>query len=303
MFKTFPEFSKLTLNDRAEYESYIKDFPPIADMSFASVMTWWNGLGQAAASVLNDNLIVSYWVPGFEAEAGLALIGVNKVDESFCSIFDYLAIRGETPKLVCVPEFVVGHVRYPDLFHFKEQRADCEYIVSAAKFAHLDATPSWKRQKIQHQLQQMEGLHWEVRPLDLTDPKELALLLETTKKWWGKNINNIGKIERDAMHMAIKDHTVLDFQNVCLLVEGRLLGFCLYRRPSDQAYAIIHFIKATGNKVLGYELISHLFAKYFYERGVKKININTDAGNLRLRMFMLSLGPSNYFRKYSVKPV
>jgi hypothetical protein len=58
-----------------------------------------------------------------------------------------------------------------------------------------------------------------------------------------------------------------------------------------------------GDKMLGFELIGHLFAKYLADRGVDDVNINTDLGDLRLRMFMLTLGPTNFFRKYSVEPV
>ncbi len=133
-FKTFPEFSKLTLEDREAYEALIKDYPPIYDISSPSLMSWWNTLGGMSVSILNGNLVVPYWMPGDEKRSGLSLIGTNAVDESFCILFDYLRERGEPVRLVNVPEFVITNVRYPSMFNFKEDRARSEYILSVSKF-------------------------------------------------------------------------------------------------------------------------------------------------------------------------
>ncbi len=301
-FATFPEFTKLNTQHRAEYESFVKDFSPIADVSFASVMTWWNSLDQAAVSVLNGNLVISYWMPEFEADAGLSLVGLNKVDESICTIFDHLKSRGEKPRLVGVPELVINNIRYHDLFHVQEERRDCEYVVLAARYGDLDNMPAWKRHKIKLMLQKMRGVALEVRPLNMESRAERRMLMEAMETWQGKNINNIGTVERDAMRLAVEHFTELEYESVAMIVEGRLRGFCIYRRPHDKDYAVIHFIKATSNKMLDFGLISHLFAKHFLDMGVIYVNINTDAGNLGLRMFMLTLGPVNFFRKYIVEP-
>src|SRR5689334_17126748 len=122
MFKTFPEFSKLTLADKAEYEALIKDYSPVYDVSFPALMSWWNTLGEMSISVLNNNLVVPYWLPGDERRSGLSLIGTNDIDESLCVLFDYLRDKGDPVRLVNVPEFVVTNVRYPGLFTFKEDR-------------------------------------------------------------------------------------------------------------------------------------------------------------------------------------
>lgn len=302
MFKTFPEFSKLTLNDRKEYEAYVKDFPPTADISFASLMTWWNSLNQAAVSVLNDNLVVSYWMPEFESEAGLALIGINQVDESLCVLFDYLVGQGQRVRSVFVPEFVVGHIRYPELFNFKAQRKDYEYILALSKYANLEEMTGWKRQKIEKQLQKVSSLKLELRPLDFGDPVEYRIFFEASRKWWKKNINYFGSVEWDAMKLAVQNYSQLGLESIALFIEGHLQGFCIYFRSHDSKYVTVHFIKATGSKMLKFELIGHLFAKHLFESGVQYVNINTDVGNLPLRMFMLTLGPTDFFRKYTIEP-
>jgi hypothetical protein len=302
MFKTFPEFSKLTLNDRAEYEAFIKDFPPIADLSFASLMTWWNSLGQMAISQLNGNLVISYWMPGFESDSGLSLIGAKRVDESFCTLLDYLKERGERPRLVNVPAFVVENVQYPGLFAFKEQRSYNDYILAVSKYYPLDNMVGWRRRKVQSQLGKLKGSLMEVKSLDMSNQAHKNLLEGEAEKWSGKNVNNFGLVEKESMTIALQHSQALGIENLCLFIEGRLRGFCLFQRPHDKAYAIVNHIKATGNKMLGYELITYLFAKWLADQGIDYININSDVGIMRLRMFMLTLGPINFFRKYCVEP-
>jgi len=53
---------------------------------------------------------------------------------------------------------------------------------------------------------------------------------------------------------------------------------------------------------LGFELIAYTFAKWFAEQNVSYVNVSADYGMLRLRMFMLTLAPVNFFRKYIVEP-
>src|SRR6185369_7708435 len=128
MFKTFPEFSKLTLADKAEYEELIKNMPSIHDISFFGLMTWWNPLGSMQISLLNGNLVIPYWLPGDDKHSGLSLVGTNDVDESLCILFDHLREKGDPIRLVNVPDFVVANVRFHEMFNFKEERQYNEYV-------------------------------------------------------------------------------------------------------------------------------------------------------------------------------
>ena len=152
MFKTFPEFSKLRLEDKDEYEAFIKNFPPIYDTSFAGLMTWWNGLDNMSVSFLNDNLVIPYWLPGDEKHAGLSLVGTNSVDESICTIFDHLREKGEPVRLVNVPEFVVSQVKCPSMFNFKEDRRYHEYVLPFSNYYPLKSMPAHRSRKVERQL-------------------------------------------------------------------------------------------------------------------------------------------------------
>lgn len=301
-FKTFPEFSKLTLADKAAYEALIKDFPPIADISFASLMTWWNQLDGPSVAMLNGNLVVAYWIPGDEKNAGLSLMGTNRVDESICTIFDYLQERGEPVRLVNVPEFVVGEIRYHGLFSPEEQRRHHEYIMPVAKYYPLKNIAAHRQHRIERHLRQIGEENIAVRSLDLRATDNKQLLLEGAFKWWHKNLNNFGKVEREAMTKTVLHANKLDIDNVCLFIDGELRGFCLYQLTQDRRYANVCHVKALHRALLDFDLIAYQFAKWFADRGVMYVNLNSDGGILPLRMFMLTLGPCNFFRKYKIEP-
>jgi hypothetical protein len=302
MFKTFPEFSKLTLNDREEYEAYVKEFPPIGSITFPGLMTWWNPLSHLSVSVLNGNLVIPYWLPGDERHSGISLIGTSKVDESICTIFDYLKEKGERARLVNVPGFVVENIQYHDLFKIREDRPYDEYVFPASRFYPLENMKEGRRNRVKKKINEVGEHNITTKSLNLSLDRNKRLLLNASSAWQSKNINNYGKLELEALRAAIEDGHALGIENVCLFLNDELHGFCLYETPPDKEYIIINCIKATHRSSLGFELMAYTFAKWFSQEGVMYGNFNADLGLLRLRVFMLTLGPSNFFRKYTIEP-
>jgi len=302
MFKTFPEFSKLTHKDKDEYEAAIRDFPPVGDVAFAGLMTWWNPLNHMSISVLNDNFVLPYWIPGDDKHSGLSIVGTNKIDESICTIFDYQKERGEKPRLVNVPEFVIGSIQYPEMFHFKNDRARDEYVLGVSKFYPLNNMVGHRRRKVERMLHRIGEENIVVKSLDLDSAEDRQLLLDAAERWQGRNINNYGKMEMEAIKTSIINARVLGSENAALFVNGELYGFCLYATTMDRRYVVIHCVKATNQRALGFELLAYAFAKWFANKGVMFGNVNADYGILRLRMFMLTLGPDSFFRKYTIEP-
>ncbi|HEU5187250.1 MAG TPA: phosphatidylglycerol lysyltransferase domain-containing protein [Candidatus Saccharimonadales bacterium] len=300
MFKTFPEFSKLTLADREEYESFIKDYPPVADISFGSLMTWWNELHPVKVAQLNGNLVIQYWSHEDERNSGLSLVGINKVDESICEIFDYLRSHDFPVRLANVPNFVIDHVAYPGMFNFREQRDHQEYVLDLNKFYPIDKLIWFRRKKVERQLKQFADVR--TRQLDFSNEDNLKLVLDMVDESWNMNMTNFGKLEQRALRASVLYSSSLGFKNVCLFVNGSLQGVCIYQSPPDKDFVILHHFKAGSTNLADYELMAHKFAEWFISQGARLINVNTDAGLVRLRMFMLALGPVDFFRKHVVEP-
>jgi hypothetical protein len=302
MFKTFPEFSKLTLDDKGQYEALTKDLPPAHHISFPVLMSWWNTFDGMSVSLLNDNLVIPYWLPGDEKNSGLALIGTKNIDESLCTLFDHLNDRGDQIRLVNVPEFVLGNIRYPTMFNFKEERIHNEYILPVSGYYPIKNMQAHRRRRVESQFAKARDDDIVTRSLDLGRSGNRDFLWHEMLKWQSKGINDYGKLEQDAMAICINNAEALGIDNVCLFVNGELYGFCLYHVERDRRYVSIDHVKATHVSTLGFELVAYSFAKWFAELGVVYANLGADVGVMRLRMFMLTLGPCNFFRKYKIEP-
>jgi len=299
VFKTFPEFSKLTLADKDEYEALVKDYPPCADLEFCGLLTWWD-TGHTSISLLNGNIVLSYWLPGDEKNSGLAFIGTNDVDESMCAIFDYLREKGEKPRIVNIPDFVMANISYPEMFNCKSQRCHDEYLLDTSNYYPLNNMPAVWRSKVKRKIAGLDETKFELKNLDLSKPQNRYLLLTSLVDWQAKNVNNLGKHE-EACVKAIMHASQLGLDNVCMFVDGHLYGFCLYNRANDRQLTSL-YIKATNNRTVGYAIMLYILAKWAQEQGFETANICSDCGVLQLRMFMLTLGPVNFYRKYSIEP-
>jgi hypothetical protein len=210
--------------------------------------------------------------------------------------------RGEPVKLVNVPEFVITNVQFHDMFTFKEERQYSEYIYPVSRFYPLKNMPIFWRKKIQRRQKDIESGHIVARSLDLAFEAESKLLIDAVEAWQSKGMNNYGELEKDAIRECIINAVPLSMDNICLFVGGELYGFCLYTVSHDRRYVAVKHIKATHDTALGFELIGYMFAKRLSEDGFTHANLCSDFGIMRLRMFMLALGPSEFFRKYTIEP-
>jgi hypothetical protein len=303
VFKTFPEFSQLTLNDRKEYEKLIRDYPPISDLSFGTLMSWWNMLDNPFISQLYGNLIVSYWLPGTEDRSGLAVIGTEKLDETICTIFDHQREKREEAKLVNVPEFVLEHIEHPELFTFKSMRAMDEYIVPVSKFYPLDHFVSFRRQRIRTFLNAVGKENIVVKAIDLSDRDVQQVLLDANKIWAKKgSVNDVTRAENEAINRAIFSGNALGLDCVGVFIDGELQAFCLYQLSNNKNYVILNYLKVNGKISKLFEYVTFALGKWFTDRELVYVNIDSDLGLPSLRAIKLAAGPINYFRKYKITP-
>ena len=300
-FKTFPEFSKLTFNDRKHYEALIRDYPPISNYSFAGLKLWWDPLSSCAVSLLNDNLVISYWWPEFERMNGLSLIGTNKIDESICTIFDYQRAKGEVPKLVHVPEFVLSNLEYPEMFMLKSERGVDEYVYEVAKFYPIHNLTSFRRHRVKKFLSDISEERVILKSIDFSKAENQDLLLNC--RWPKKGINNLGSIFDETWQSTITHADLLGLENVCLYIDGELHAYMLYLVPADKRYIIFRHAKVDYSVPRLFDYMVYAFARWLSDKGAVYFNLDSDVGLPFLRMLMIALGPVNYFRMYTVRPV
>jgi hypothetical protein len=302
-FKTFPEFSKLTLNDRKMYENAIIQYPPFIDASFPMLMTWWSAMDKPQVSALNDNLVISYFMPGVEDYSGLALIGTNQIDETICTIFDEQQSRGEKAQLKHVPEFVLSQITHPQLFTFESERHLDEYILQVGDLYPISRLPGAKRIKVQKRLVEAKANGLRLKSVDLSERENQQLLIGKMLAWPVKGFNQLTAWEIQAQKNAIENSVVLGYENVCIYVGEELQGFFLYQLPTaDKRYAFTTYMGVYERYIDQYEFIMYLLASWFSELGILYINIDADLNIPCFRSAKLPLGPANYVRKYTITP-
>jgi hypothetical protein len=300
MFTTFPRFSKLSLEDRKEYEEFIKEFPPIGDLAFVSLMTLWSTLDITRVARLNGNLVISYWIPGDDSHSGLSLIGIHEIDESLCTIFDYLRSTGQEARLVNIPQFVVDHIRYPEIFNFDIKSGDEEYVISLKKHSLLSEMPFYKRSRIKRFVKNHNKL--EIKSLDLSSAENKDLLLKSALDWPKKGMNNIGKFEDEALQICVNFASELGIKNICLFEDGHLIAYNLYHVFSQPQYMLIAHGRLDYSLPFIFDYMAYVFSTHWLSEGLEYANIHGDMGILRLRVLQIALRPVELLRKYTIKP-
>lgn len=300
MFKTFPEFTKLTLNDREEYESFTRDFPPVGDISFSVLLVWWDTLGTAAVARLNDNLVISYWTPGDDEHSGLSLVGTKQVDESVETIFEYLRGRGEKPRLVNVPDFVVNSMRQPEMFSFGASSGDDEYIVSVAKYASIDGLPHYMRPRVRKFIRENDPKNIRVKHVDLHSFVNRQILLEASGQWPSRGVNNMTKFGRQLLPVAVAKAPYLGIKCLGLYLEKELQAYCLYTHAST--HVALLSVRVNYNVPRIFDYMIHAFAEHLAAMDVAYANLYSDSGSPAMRIVKIGLRPDNFFRKYVIEP-
>jgi hypothetical protein len=305
-FKTFPEFSDLKLEDREAYNKMIVKYPPVSEISFSTLMTWWSSLGNCKISLLNGNLVVAYWLPGDELNSGLSLIGTNKIDESMCEIFDYQKARGEECRLVHVPEFTMSKIHYPGMYDCEQETDYNEIILSVENSADFERTPGFIRSKIATFLKATKGKIVTLKVLDPSKETTQDTIIKKYYEWQERQhpivVNELPKYAEDAFLDSVKNAKVLNQEVLSLFIDDEMHSFTVHEKPSHPQYSILKYSGFSCEVPGLYEFACYRMAGLFSSQGIKYVNMAIHIGDPRHTAHRLALRPINNFRKFSVIP-
>lgn len=305
-FKTFPSFSELRLEDRDAYNKLISEYPPLSEISFGTLMTWWSSLGSCRVSLLNENLVISYWLPGDEGNSGLSLIGTNKIDESICEIFDYQREHDKDCRLVHVPDFTLSKINYPNMYDCQEEQVYTEPVIPVETSSKFEQVPEFIRTKIAAFMKATKGKAVQVRNLDLTDEKIQVLITKNYYKWKHKPhhivINQLPKHAEDTFLLNVRNAKVLNQEAIGLYIDDELHSFTFMETPANPSYKILKYSGFSCEVPGLYEFACFRMAELFNSQGVRYVNMAIHIGDSRYTAHRLALNPSQSFRKYTVVP-
>jgi len=303
VFKQFPQFTRLTFKNKNQYEALVEAFPSISDVSFVTLKLWWDDLDNAQVALLNDNLVIAYWMHGDEELSGLSLIGTSNTDQSICTIFDYLRTKDRQVRLINVPEFVMRNIDHPELFRFDASLRDDEYIIEVSRLADIKKMPVYQRSKIKHFMKNTSKYQINTVELDLANPENRLKLINKFSSWPKKGFNAVGALETEIMLLAIKQSKDLGIKNLCLIVDGELQAFVLYNVMHDLKHVVAQHARINYGIRGLFEYVAHAFGLEMQKQGVEFMNLHSDVGLIRLRALKLALQPTGFNRKFTIEPI
>jgi len=294
------DFQKLELKDKERLEAFVKDYLPFSDFSFLSLFTY-NTKGGVEYCFLNGNLVVKFedYVTG---ENFYSLIGKHKLHETIDTLLAQAKKDGLQSSLNLVPHSVLEHA--PDLherFTVEEDKDNFDYIVSSLDLAELHPEKLPKKRKLIEDFRQAYP-DLSVRPIDLTDPKNQAAILQMCEDW--RVINKKDKTEIEAEFSAIKRllknaHHFPNLYAVGVYDKDKLVAFNTYE-VATHGHGISSFQKADRKYRGIYAFLTHEMAKSMHELGCQYINFEQDLGIEGLRSSKASWHPVNFLKKYKV---
>jgi len=304
MYPTFPNFKKLTLEDRLQYERLVEAYTPFSDMSFTTLHIWWSLDDKLYFAVLNQNLVLNYSQPFDQENTGLSLLGHHKVDQSLEQLFDYLKLHGRRPRLVHVPEFVIEKIKDRAPYRISEETDMHEYIIDATACAALEGRDFGRiRRKVTRFLREVEGHDLELKELALETEAARRMVLKSVTEWQKKfpKANDPGRTEYDAISSALTHNQALGIKNLALFIDGELHGVALFHRSHDREYYILNHLKVDYTYPFIFDYLTNQVAKTAAENGAAYLNMEMDLGIEGLRQHKLGLRPVGFFKKYTIE--
>lgn len=300
-FKTFPEFSNLTLADREVYEDFIENIPPTVQFSFPTLMMWWGSIHQCKVAVLHDNLVFAFWLPGSDRHSGLSVLGTRRIDETICEIFDHQRSTGKKPRLVYIPDFVTKQIRYPDLFSFQPEPEFDEAIINVRDFTDIQNLPNHHKSVVRRYSVEFNQDDIVVEAIDLSRQAEKENLIFLVDQWKQAGpLNDYMKYEQMAIKKHIDNAMKLDLECICLFIKSSPEAFFIFQRVGGGNRVHLHGARFSYKYPHMVEMTIHRYAQWLTDNGVDTVNIDSDLGIDAIREQRLSMSPSGYTRMYTV---
>jgi uncharacterized protein len=302
----FPQFKKLTIDDKDFYTDMVKEYPPFSDIDFATLQIWWNLEDQLEISTINGNLVISYSLHFDEDNSGYSIIGKNEIDESIKGIFQELRAQNKQVKLVHVPDFVISEIMDRGDLELVEETDYNEYIIESKHLYSLEGSGhKMTRKRIKRFWDAMQDSEVEIRELDMADPAVKSELSKAITEWEKtKTTNNDpDNTEKDAINRTITHAEKLGIRHIGVYINGELKGIQLYRLSHDNNYYVLHHQKVDYSVPYIMDYLTHHVADKAVKENVEFINMEMDLGIEGLRRHKMELRPVNFFKKYTITPV
>jgi hypothetical protein len=294
----FPQFRKITLDDKKWYDTFFHDFPPYADFSFGDLVIWYDQNDDLEISIHNTNLVFQFTNLLWNNERVINFLGNSDPQKTIEAIFDYQKSQHLPQRLRGVPEFVIQdlHKRNNTSFFIEAERDQDEYIVDAQKIANLEI------HKIRDSVRRFQKINGECKlvQINLFDQHDTDLVRKNSHVWFAVSRNETAQQEQSIFDRVLKYGYRLDHRCIGFFVEGQLIGVIVYQMYSQENTAVINHIKNNGSYPESFTYMLWACADFLAKQGITQINAEQDLGIPGIRYYKEHLEPLYLLKKFSI---
>ncbi len=301
MIPCFPEFKKMTLEDRVEMEKYVQKFLPYSDFNFISLWVY-DTEDDIIVSYLNGNLVIR--LRDYITNKHIfSFLGTHKIIETTKTLIDWSHKHHGVASLKLIPEVVL--TSDPSLgkkFEVTEDKDSFDYILSTSQMSTLTGKDFKSKRKLVNAFHKTYPHHI-VKEITILDPKikdEMILLFQT----W-TTVKN--KISEDSAHELVALNRLLrhahqfNLITIAIYIENKMIGFSVVELVHE-SYAVNHFMKMDSTYKGISETLDKITGQILHKKGYHHFNIEQDLGLVGLKKSKTLCRPIHYLKKYIIKP-
>ncbi len=299
MLPAFPNLKAIELTDKADVESYTRQYPAHSAFNFTNLWAW-DTTSRRKIADLHGNLVVLL----YDYETGepfFAFLGTRMVKETIHTLLESAAALHVSPTLRFVTDDSLRELRSFPL-EVQEDHANHDYLYAVGTLAALGGRRLRNKRRLAETFYQTySDVSFDVR--DMSNPG-VQEKLEAVLLRWQHNKRAAAKIctpALEAQAMARVMNTAAQHTLILstVTVAGEVVGFGIDELVHD-TYAISHFVKADQSYKGVYEFLNRQIARHLTQHGVTLWNWQQDLGIEGLRQSKQSYRPAALLRRYSV---
>jgi uncharacterized protein len=293
----FPDFSRLSLSHKAAIENATRQYLPYSDFNFTSLFSWDDGSTEIC--FLKNNLVIKLadYITG---QPVYSILGQKDIDMCIDSL---LSIAG---KLCLVPETSVRALTDPSRYFIEEDRDNFDYVYPLRTLAELPGGDFKKKRNkangFVHSFSD-DSLTVKAGSLTETESENVKRIFSQWASMPDKSVEEI-RAEQAAIERLLKYSSFFDLYLIEIVLDGEVIAFSINEKLHD-GYALCHFEKALPEYHQGniYTYLSQQTAQKLLDYECKHVNWEQDLGLQGLRKSKLSYHPSDFLKKYFIKPL
>lgn len=302
MIPQFPNFTKVSLDNRAAIEEYTHKHQPYSDFNFASLWSW-DATDERMVSVLNDNLIVKF-TDYSTNEPLFSFLGKNLVNETAKTLISYAKEIGVTPKLGLIPKESADEINCSAL-EVVEDKDNFDYLFSISDLAYLQGSKYKSKRRLSKGFERnFQECNIDFKVTNSKDKFFVSEVEKVIRKWEINKQAEEKDYELENEEFAIKKLlSASEYKEILLsllFVNKEIVGFSIDELLPNK-FVMSHFFKADKSFKGAFEFLNERVSEHLLAKGHSYWNWEQDLGIESLHRSKVSYRPIGFIKKYTVR--